>query len=182
MSKTFLTSDTHFFHKNVIKFCNRPYGTAEEMNYKLIQNWNNVVGPEDHIWHLGDVSFGTVEKTEQILYQLNGIKHLVVGNHDRKGRCQELPWTKHFVSVDDYVRLKVKVDNTEYKAVLCHFPFSSWERGYYNFHGHLHSTPTDYHSKWMQHDVGVDMNNYTPLLLEDAVKRSAHNKEQIKLY
>lgn len=179
---TFLTSDTHFFHENVIKFCDRPYSSTEEMNYKLIQNWNSVVGHEDHVWHLGDVSFGTVEQTEQILLQLNGLKHLITGNHDRKGRCQKLDWSKYFVSQDDYFRLKVKVGNMEYKAVLCHFPFSSWERGYYNFHGHWHSTPKDYHSKYMQHDVGVDMNNYTPLLLQDAVTRAIHGKEQVKLY
>lgn len=180
--KTFLTSDTHFFHDNVIKFCNRPYGSAEEMNYKLIQNWNSVVSAEDHVWHLGDVSFGKVEETENILMQLNGIKHLITGNHDRKGRCQKLDWSKYFVSKDDYFLLEVKVDSVEYKAVLCHFPFSSWERGYYNFHGHWHSTPSNYHSKWMQHDVGVDMNNYTPLLLEDAVKRSTYKKEKEVLY
>lgn len=174
MSKTFFTSDTHFFHENVIKFCNRPYETVEEMNYKLIKNWNHVVGPEDHLWFLGDFSFGTVEKTEQILYQLNGIKHLITGNHDRKGRCQKLKWDKFFVDQHDYYRLKVGTN----KFVLCHFPFSSWERGYINLHGHWHSTPKDYHSKYMQHDVGVDMNNYYPISMEDAILHSMMNKKK----
>lgn len=182
MTNTFFTSDTHFFHDNVIKFCNRPYRDSEEMNYKLILNWNSVVTPADHVWHLGDISFGTVEQTENILYQLNGIKHLIVGNHDRKGRCQKLDWNKHFVSVHDYYRLKVKEGISEYKFVLCHFPFSSWEREYYNLHGHWHSTPGDYHSKWKQHDVGVDMNNYTPIKMIDAVERSMHGKKAELLY
>lgn len=183
MIKTFLTSDTHFFHSNVIKFCDRPYGSMEEMNQQLIQNWNDVVGPFDHVWHLGDVSFGSVEDTENILYQLNGLKHLITGNHDRKGRCQKLDWSKHFVDQHDYYRLKVTVEpSVTYKAVLCHFPFKSWERGYYNFHGHLHTLKKDPPGKWMQHDVGVDLNNYTPILLEDAVKLAVENKERVALY
>jgi len=178
MPKTFFTSDTHFFHENVIKFCDRPFASTEAMNENLIRNWNLVVGNEDHIWFLGDFSFGKVPETEQVLYQLNGLKHLIVGNHDRKGSCKKLDWGKYFLDVHDYYRLKVN----GHKFVLCHFPFSSWERGYINLHGHWHSTPGDYHSKWMQHDVGVDMNNYTPLLLEDAVKRATEGKEVEKLY
>jgi calcineurin-like phosphoesterase family protein len=152
------------------------------MNAMLIKNWNSVVGPEDHVWHLGDVSFGNVEQTEQILYQLNGFKHLVTGNHDRKGRCQKLDWSKHFVSQHDYFRLKVVVGSMTCKSVLCHFPFASWERGYYNFHGHLHTTTKDPKGKWMQHDVGVDLNNYTPILLQDAAKRAIEGKEKVTLY
>jgi len=174
MNKTFFTSDTHFFHDNVIKFCKRPYKDAEEMNIALINNWNKTVDHEDHVWFLGDFSFGTVAQTESVLWRLKGIKHLIVGNHDRKGRCQKLKWDNFFVDTHDYYRLKIG-DN---KFVLCHFPFSSWERGYINLHGHWHSTPGDYHSKWMQHDVGVDMNNYTPLSMEDAIVASMLNKER----
>lgn len=176
--KTFFTSDTHFFHENVIKFCNRPYGSAEHMNEELIKNWNNVVSDKDHLWFLGDFSFGTAQQTEEILSRLNGLKHLITGNHDRKGRCQKLDWSKYFVDQHDYYRLKVNGE----KFVLCHFPLASWERGYYNLHGHWHSTPDNYHSKWMQHDVGVDMNNYTPLLMEDAITRCISNKEKQQLY
>ena len=176
-SKTFFTSDTHFYHNNVIEFCNRPYGDADHMNEMLIHNWNMVVGMEDHVWHLGDVSFGTIEATENILTRLNGIKHLITGNHDRKGRCQKLKWDKFFVDQHDYYRLKVKEKDSEYKMVLCHFPFSSWERGYYNFHGHMHTLPHEPQGKWKQYDVGVDNNAYTPILMEDAIKRSMKNKE-----
>ena len=54
----FFTSDTHFDHKNILRFCNRPWETVEEMNQGLIDNWNSVVGPDDIVFHLGDVSFG----------------------------------------------------------------------------------------------------------------------------
>ena len=75
---------------------------------QFIRNWNMVVGTDDHVWHLGDVSFGTIEATENILSRLNGIKHLITGNHDRKGRCQKLKWDTFFVDQHDYYRLKVK--------------------------------------------------------------------------
>ncbi len=176
MSKTFFTSDTHFFHENVINFCKRPFGSADHMNEMLIKNWNHVVGDNDHIWFLGDFSFGTVDKTIEVLQRLKGIKHLITGNHDRKGRCQKLKWEDYFVSVDDYKRLKVREGDQEYKFVLCHFPFRSWERGYINLHGHLHTLPDEYQGKYNQFDVGVDNNNYHPIVLSDVVKRAVMNK------
>lgn len=178
MSKTFFTSDLHFYHNNIIKFCNRPFGSVEHMNQGLIDNWNMVVGKKDHIWILGDFSFGTYEQTEEILAQLNGIKHLIVGNHDRKGRAEKLfntDWKKWFVEKHDYFRLKVN----GCKFVLCHFPFKSWERGYINLHGHLHNTPDTYEYKWGQYEVGVDLNNYAPILLEDVIKRAYTAKPEI---
>lgn len=174
MTKTLFTSDTHFYHKNIIEYCKRPYGSVEHMNDSLISNWNSVVDPDDDLWFIGDFSFGTVSETEEVLQRLHGRKHLIAGNHDRYGRCAKLDWNKYFVSKQDYLRLKID----GHKLVLCHFPFHSWERGYINLHGHTHGS---YESKWMQHDVGVDVNNYTPLLLEDAVKR-AMNKPKQELY
>jgi len=79
----FLTSDTHFGHANIIKLSNRPFRDVQHMNEMLIKNWNSVVGPEDHVYHLGDVALGTFEDSIKCLGRLNGIKHLVTGNHDR---------------------------------------------------------------------------------------------------
>jgi calcineurin-like phosphoesterase family protein len=58
----FFTSDTHFWHKNVIAYCSRPYQSLEEMNQDLITRWNARVKPEDTVYHLGDVCFGPKEK------------------------------------------------------------------------------------------------------------------------
>ena len=174
---TFFTSDLHFFHENVIKFCNRPFGSVEHMNETLIKNWNSVVGEKDHVWMLGDFSFGKDADTQEVLSLLKGIKHLIVGNHDRKGRSERTfnrDWEKWFVDRHDYYRLKLG----EHKFVLCHFPFYSWESGYYNLHGHLHSL-AGYKNKWRQWDVGVDANNYTPILLEDAVNRAESGERTV---
>lgn len=181
MSNTWFTSDTHFFHENIIKFCNRPYGSVEQMNNALINNWNLVVKPEDHVWFLGDFSFGNVPDTEGILEQLAGIKHLITGNHDRKGRCQKLDWSKYFVDQHDYYRLKI--GKGQPKVVLCHFPLESWERGYYHFHGHWHTTMGNTSGcKWHRHDVGVDNNQYTPILLSDAYKQADKTEKKVDHY
>ena len=175
--KTFFTSDLHFHHENVIRFCDRPFGSVEHMNNELIKNWNTVVGAGDHVWFLGDFSFGTYAQTVEVIEQLKGLKHLIVGNHDRKGRADKLfnrDWDKFFVDRHDYYRLKVD----GHKFVLCHFPFYSWERGYINLHGHLHSL-AGYKNKWRQYDVGVDANNYTPISLEDAVARAEAGERSV---
>lgn len=152
----------------------------EHMNEDLIKRHNMVVNNDDHIWYLGDLSFGDYKQTAEILDQLNGIKHLIVGNHDRKGRAEKLfnrDWEKWFVEKHDYLRLKIG----NYKFALCHFPFSSWERGYINLHGHLHNL-AGYENKYLQYDVGADANNYTPLLMEDVIKKAEAGVKSVNFY
>ena len=55
--KTWVISDTHWYHENIIKLCHRPFLSAKEMNEKLIENWNSVVSRDDTVYHLGDVAF-----------------------------------------------------------------------------------------------------------------------------
>ena len=74
------TSDLHFFHENIIKFCGRPYYSIEDMNESLIKNWNDTVGKDDKVFVLGDFVFrrGKTE-TAKIINQLNGDIYLVPG-------------------------------------------------------------------------------------------------------
>lgn len=177
-NKTFFTSDLHFFHNNIIGYCNRPYTSVEQMNRALVDNWNSVVDYTDTVWVLGDVSFGRPDETAHLLRQLKGTKYLVMGNHDRKGKCEKLKWLDHFTGVYDYVRLKVD----DMRFVLCHFPFRSWERGYVNLHGHMHSSPDKPYSGWKQYDVGVDNNNHTPVLAQDAFNKSTAGKTKPEVF
>lgn len=78
----FFTSDLHFGHKNIIKFCNRPWDTTEEMDEALIANWNSVVGDNDIVFDLGDFAFATNRRWKDILERLNGRHYLILGNHE----------------------------------------------------------------------------------------------------
>lgn len=79
----FFTSDTHFGHERIITLSDRPFKDVTDMNEALVRNWNAVVGPDDHVYHLGDVALGGIEHSMAYLSRLNGRKTLVTGNHDR---------------------------------------------------------------------------------------------------
>ena len=80
----YFTSDTHFFHKKVIEYCNRPFRDVEQMNEYLVYAWNTVVMEQDAIVNfVGDFSFGTTDQTKEIFGRLKGRKRLIVGNHDK---------------------------------------------------------------------------------------------------
>lgn len=159
---TFFTSDTHFFHKNILKYTDRPFKDVEEMNEALIDQWNRVVGPDDVIYHLGDVIFGGKDKIPLILPRLKGIKILVAGNHDNKNRL-----STHFKEIHNY--LEVSGHNGE-RFILSHFPFEVWNlshRGSFHLHGHSHGSLP---SIGRRLDVGIDgygtSFNYGPIPME----------------
>lgn len=79
----FFTSDTHFGHKNIIKYADRPFKDVTHMNEMLVHYWNEVVHPEDTVYHLGDVALGPIRESLGYIHRLNGKKILVTGNHDR---------------------------------------------------------------------------------------------------
>lgn len=81
--RVWITSDTHFNHANIIKYCDRPFGSVEEMNDALVENWNSVVGENDKVIHLGDFAFGNRSKVEAVKKRLKGKIDLILGNHDR---------------------------------------------------------------------------------------------------
>ena len=83
--KIWFIADFHFGHNNVIKYCDRPFKTTTEMNTAMIKNFNKVVGKNDVVYILGDISWLNTQSTKQIIKSLNGFKFLIKGNHDRKG-------------------------------------------------------------------------------------------------
>ena len=85
----YFITDKHFGHENTIRMCERPFDNIEQMNQKLIENWNSKVKGNDHVYILGDIFF-RCEEPKPILRILKGKKHLIVGNHDG--------WVKRSVS------------------------------------------------------------------------------------
>lgn len=167
----FFTSDTHFGHAAIIRSCGRPYASVEEMDAALIASWNDIVGPGDTVWHLGDFAFRNEKSPADYRRKLNGEIHLIVGNHD--GRTVPAH-ADLFASVSDIERL----DAGGRRIVLCHYPMREWPgafRGDWHLFGHVHSGYDG--SPWgYSMDVGVDSNGYRPISL-DEVGRQMEDRE-----
>ena len=133
-----VTSDLHFGHKNVLKFCptTRPWRDVDEMNFKLKESWNNQVQENDLVIVVGDFSFMNEVDTVYTLQTLKGSKALIVGNHDMK-MMDRFNFRKEFIFTRDLVSLVIKGQ----KYVFCHFPIYEWDsmqRGSMHIHGHCH--------------------------------------------
>lgn len=133
------------------------------MHFELIQRWNAVVQPFDHVWHLGDFAFRNKSgEVEPIFDALNGIKHFVIGNHDDK-HVLRLPWA----SQQAYKELKL--DGLH--IVLSHYAIVSWNRAHHgsiHLHGHHHGSLKQNCLPFSDRriDVGVDCWNFTPVSFE----------------
>lgn len=79
----FITSDTHFSHARIIELAGRPFASAQEMDGELIRRWNETVGPDDVVLHLGDLALGPIAESLPLTARLHGRRFLVPGNHDR---------------------------------------------------------------------------------------------------
>jgi calcineurin-like phosphoesterase family protein len=85
MANKYFTADWHLFHGNIIEYCNRPYKNINHMHQIMQSEHNCVVTPQDEVWHLGDVTMLSSEYARKVAKEIskfNGIKHLVLGNHD----------------------------------------------------------------------------------------------------
>ena len=175
----FFTSDTHFDHKNIIKYCNRPFSSVQEMNQGLINNWNSVINPDDIVFHLGDVSFGGNTNLINYISQLNGHIILIKGNHDRK--LQQSICDKLF----DYSCQQLTLNIDGITVFLNHFPFLCFSGTYktdksIQLFGHIHSGPLssgpdidrfNKYGVYNQYDVGVDNNHYKPISWNEILKK-----------
>lgn len=192
----FFTSDTHFGHENIINFCKRSFSSVAEMDQKLIENWNSVVGPNDYIFHLGDFCFKGSQYWDRILNQLNGHKFLILGNHDLKN-LKDGAMIKF-----DWVGFQACIQVGGRSVYLNHFPFLCYGGSYrdidnavYALHGHCHLSLNSMSGKDIdrlkmcfptQFDVGVDANNFTPISFNDIDNRIreqvAHHQNQYEQF
>lgn len=159
MPDNFFTADTHFGHANIIRYCNRPFKDAVEMNETIIANWNAVVQPDDYVYHLGDFAFWRDHGMTPRDYRrrLNGRIHFIRGNHD-KGIEQ---FRDCFEWLKDYNEITVEGQ----KIVLMHYAMRVWNRSHHGswmLYGHSHgSLPDDPHARSL--DVGVDCHGFKPV-------------------
>ena len=132
-NKVWLISDTHFHHRNILKYEAefRPFKDRDEMDEVLIQRWNELVGPYDVVFHLGDFALAGKTITRNIISRLNGRKFLLLGNHDLDSgfRFDELGFEKVY---DRPIVL-------DKRFVLSHEPLDEIPPGFINIYGHVHS-------------------------------------------
>lgn len=135
-------SDTHFGHKGVINFDQRPFSNIEEMEAILIANWNNKVTNQDIVYILGDFCFEKESEWLRLLNQLKGKKVLIKGNHDLKNMSSSLK--NKFQDIKDYKEIDDRLDNENVKVILSHYPIPFYKKDYsnkvYHLYGHLHNT------------------------------------------
>ncbi len=176
MAKDFFIADTHFGGESIRRYENRPFASAEEMDEKLIENWNSVVSAEDTVYVLGDFSeYGAddyaetdlseaegadskkVHKDQAILSRLNGTKILVMGNHDNHRTPEE--WRQ--LGFDECSKWPILYNQY---FILSHEPlYINANMPYANFFGHVHANPIYKDACKQSVCISAERINYTPV-------------------
>lgn len=158
MVDIYIISDTHFGHANIIRYCNRPFADAQEMDEKMIAAWNDVVRPQDHVYHLGDFAVSE-ERLVHCAERLNGHKRLILGNHD------------NHAPMATYARMfeKILAWRLFKPVILTHMPLhqGSFGKADVNVHGHIHERPSP---AGPYVNACVEWRDYKPVHLDEFIK------------
>lgn len=183
--KIWFSSDHHFYHTNVIKYCNRPFSTVEEMNEEMVRRWNTLVSPGDLVYYLGDFSLSR-RAAELFVPRLNGNIFLIAGNHDHCHPAHAKKPEKQKKMISEYLRYGFQSVVTDYytlavdqdlNLLLCHMPYSGdsgdkeryakyrpKDQGMWLLHGHVHNA---WKVKGRQINVGADVWSFAPVSLDE---------------
>ena len=168
--KIFIVSDTHFGHKNIINCCDRPFFSVKHMDDSLIRWWNETVGQDDIVYHLGDFQFGMQTNKEtfcEYISKLNGKIHFIKGNHDAPKDVE----MSRLASFSEYIILEAYGK----RILLIHYPIHRMAYEYKNPHieydlclfGHVHNGPESYSLCDNKHcNVSLEKTNYRPVELK----------------
>ena len=170
------TADWHAGHTNIIKYCNRPFKEAGEMDETLLRNYNEVVSEGDIVFFLGDLTF-KIDIAKSLLERMKGDIVYVFGNHDTKiltvleGRCES-------------VHRLLDIEVEDQPITLCHYAMRVWNKSHFDswqLFGHSHGRLKPAGKQW---DVGVDNNNFKPISFEEIktlMDKQPHNSDYIGL-
>lgn len=185
------TSDLHFDHRNVLRFCDRPWDDEKEMGNGLVENWNNTVGDNDIVFILGDVFwFNDSHSIKKVLSKLKGKNiYIIPGNHDDFKSYHRVDDDRINLCEDVVVTWITREGKKLQEIWLSHYPMMTWphrENGAYQFFGHIHSKPDknegvdqDLPLHWNQLDVGCDYWDYKPVSLE-TLENTIKSRQPIK--
>ena len=160
---TWIISDTHFFHENIGRYCNRP----ENWQELIIKNWNDLVSQDETILHLGDFALGKKSNFEALIGILNGRLSLIQGNHDRLSQTFCETYGVTLIKNALHIILEDQI-----KLIFSHRPVVPLENGWINLHGHIHNVPPPpegsnlgpYHI-----NMSVEVKEYRPWRLKDII-------------
>jgi calcineurin-like phosphoesterase family protein/2'-5' RNA ligase len=159
MEKIYFFSDTHFDHRNIIRYCRRPFHSTREMNHELLTNWNDVIGENDTIYFLGDMSYGRRRHPiDYWLGKLNGNVNYIRGNHDID-----------IITRAAIIPARYGIQYNDYKFLLMHDPYRPLGYDGWIIHGDKHNNSLKRYpfinQKTKTINVSAELVNYTPLSL-----------------
>jgi calcineurin-like phosphoesterase family protein len=171
MSDLFFTSDEHYGHENIIRFCNRPFKNTYEHIEESIKRHNAVVPKGARVYHNGDIFWRTlpVKTANDIIHSLNGQHYFIWGNHDELLEKNEylrdqFIWCRDLAQVDHPL--------LEKQLVLCHYAMCVWRnshQGAYHLYGHTHGQLPE--QKNLSFDCGQDAWDFTPVSIEQVIEK-----------
>ena len=174
MEMIFLTSDTHFGHDREFLWGPRGFTSSQEHDEAVIKNWNETVGPDDTVYHLGDLMLGDNAHGIECVKRLNGHIKLIRGNHDTDARWKLYATLPNVELIGWAEVIKYK----KYQFYLSHHPTltSNLEKAPHlrmhliNLYGHTHQMGKFYQDMPFMFHVGLDSNDNRPILLDDAIE------------
>ena len=173
----FFTADTHFGHENIIKLCNRPFSSVQEMDEAMVKNWNEKVKKDDTVYIVGDFVWKASD-LEKYASELNGKKILIQGNHDNWVAGGQ--FNKYFAKISKYQ--EIYVDGR--LITLCHYPMLEWKNSLkagtdkvgYLIYGHIHNCVKPQYEYLFSmpnaFNAGVEINNYAPVSFEELIENN----------
>ena len=165
-SNTWIISDTHFFHTNIGRYCDRPDGWQD----LIVENWNRLVRPDETVFHLGDLALGKRADIEALVPTLNGRIFMIRGNHDRRSRGFyaglgiQLVKEPFVMDRDPWPRL-----------IFSHWPVFPIPKDALNLHGHIHNNP--HPEVGPQHvNLSIEVRDYRPWRLGEVIEAQLAGK------
>lgn len=181
----FYISDLHIDDQKIFDKCSRPFKDLNEYKQEIIKRWNNKVSAKDIVYVLGDLVEDNAKGALNIFKELNGTKHLIVGNHDLN-LFDEIEKSGLFESIKF---IDLIIDNDR-KVCICHYPVMDWmefNRDGILVYGHVHNKTQkngeayreikEYYSKKPAYNCGVDVTNFEPVTLDEMIKLKEANKD-----
>lgn len=170
MADVYFSADFHLGHHNIMKYCNRPFTSVEEMNQTIIDNVNAVVGRNDVLYFIGDFCFQPAKNAKLFREQINCYNIVLIkGNHDG-GIPHHI-----FSSTHDLLKLTI----SQKPIILCHYALRTWQASHYNswhLYAHSHGNLDEF---GLSFDIGVDCHDFKPWSQEEIFAKMLYKEKQL---